>query len=226
LSAASLRQQFSIPENIRMSLFGLEFLRGAKERFGADTDLAWHEGGYLILASETGRPILEANHRVQQAEGADIALMDPATLKATFPWLNVEDIAAGAYGVSGEGWFDAHALLACLRTAAKAQGAHFITAEVAAIARAGDRIAGVTLTDGRRLRRAGQRRRAVGRARGGDGEHRTAGNRQEALRLRRALPDRAAEAAAAGRSVRLLYPPGRHLPDLRRPAGGGSRRRR
>lgn len=151
LSAASLRQQFSIPENIRMSLFGLDFLRGAKERFGEDTDLAWHEGGYLILASENGRPILEANHRVQQAEGADIALMDPAQLAATFPWLNVEDIAAGAYGVSGEGWFDAHALLACLRTAAKAQGAQFITAEVAAIERAGNRIAGVTLTDGRRL---------------------------------------------------------------------------
>lgn len=150
LSAASLRQQFSIPENIRMSLFGLEFLRSAKERFG-DVDLAWHEGGYLILASQAGLPILQANHRVQQAEGADIALLDPAAMKREFPWLNAEDLAAGAYGRSGEGWFDAHALLQAVRAAAKAQGAHFITGEVVAIAREGDRVTGATLADGRRL---------------------------------------------------------------------------
>jgi glycine/D-amino acid oxidase-like deaminating enzyme len=150
LSAASLRQQFSIPENIRMSLFGLEFLRSAKERFG-DIDLAWHEGGYLILASQAGLPILAANHRVQQAEGADIALLDPAAMKREFPWLNAEDLAAGAYGRSGEGWFDAHALLQAVRAAAKAQGAHFITGEVVAIAREGDRVTEATLADGRRL---------------------------------------------------------------------------
>ncbi|TSJ63737.1 FAD-binding oxidoreductase [Starkeya sp. 3C] len=150
LSAASLRQQFSIPENIRMSLFGLEFLKSAKERFG-DVDLAWHEGGYLILASEAGLPVLQANHRVQKAEGADIDLLDPAALKATFPWLNIEDLAAGAYGRSGEGWFDAHAFLQAVRTAAKAQGAHFITGEVVAITREGDRVTGATLADGRRI---------------------------------------------------------------------------
>lgn len=150
LSAASLRQQFSIPENIRMSLFGLEFLKSAKERFG-DVDLAWHEGGYLILASEAGLPVLQANHRVQKAEGADIDLLDPAALKATFPWLDVEDLAAGAYGRSGEGWFDAHAFLQAVRTAAKAQGAHFITGEVVAITREGNRVTGATLADGRRI---------------------------------------------------------------------------
>lgn len=150
LSAASLRQQFSIPENIRMSLFGLEFLRSARERFG-DVDLAWHEGGYLILASEAGLPILKANHRVQQAEGADIAMLHPAAMKREFPWLNVEDLAAGAYGRSGEGWFDAHALLQAVRAAAKAQGAHFITGEVVGLAREGDRVTGATLADGRRI---------------------------------------------------------------------------
>jgi len=151
LSAASLRQQFSIPENIRMSLFGLDFLRSVPERFGRDTDIAWHEGGYLLLATEAGRRILEANHRTQQAEGADIALLSPDALAATFPWLNVEDIAAGAYGRSGEGWFDAHALLACVRKAARAQGTTFIDGEVARIVREGARITGVELADGRHL---------------------------------------------------------------------------
>lgn len=151
LSAASLRQQFSISENIRMSLFGLEFIRDVKNRLSGDVDLGWHEGGYLILASEAGLPILKANHAVQQAEGADIALLTPDEMIARFPWLNVEDIAAGAYGLSGEGWFDAHALLAATRAAAKRQGAHFINGEAIGISRDGDRITSATLADGRRL---------------------------------------------------------------------------
>src|SRR3989440_5714095 len=69
LSAASIRQQFSTPENIRMSRFGVEFFRALKQRFGADADVAFRERGYLLLASETGEEVLAANHAVQTAEG-------------------------------------------------------------------------------------------------------------------------------------------------------------
>lgn len=151
LSAASIRQQFSIPENIRMSLFGLDFLRTIKERFGPEAAIDLHEGGYLLLASEAGAGVLRANHLVQQAEGAQIALLDPAALTARFPWLNVEDVALGAYGLAGEGWFDAHAFLAAARRQARAQGTVLMQGEVAAISREGERITGVTLADGRRI---------------------------------------------------------------------------
>src|SRR5437588_13043609 len=52
LSAASIRQQFSTPENIRMSRFGIGFFGELKERFGTDADIAFRERGYLLLASE------------------------------------------------------------------------------------------------------------------------------------------------------------------------------
>src|ERR1043166_1342245 len=52
LSAASIRQQFSTPENIRMSQYGVAFFRGLKERFGADADIGVRERGYLLLAGE------------------------------------------------------------------------------------------------------------------------------------------------------------------------------
>src|SRR5215213_10593704 len=78
LSAASIRQQFSTPENIRMSAFGVAFFRDLKARFGTDADVAFRERGYLLLASEAGAETVVANHSVQRTEGADIALMDRA----------------------------------------------------------------------------------------------------------------------------------------------------
>ena len=69
LSAASIRQQFSTPENIRMSRFGVEFFRDLKERFGAEADIGFRERGYLLLASETGEETLAANHRRAAGRG-------------------------------------------------------------------------------------------------------------------------------------------------------------
>src|SRR5438477_11685083 len=134
LSAASIRQQFSTPENIRMSAFGVAFFRDLKNRFGAEADIGFRERGYLLLASETGEETLAANHAVQKAEGADIVLMDGQALADNFRWLKTSDLSLGAFGRTGEGWFDAHSLLGLLRNAARAKGATYIHGEVAALA--------------------------------------------------------------------------------------------
>ena len=44
-------------------------MRTLKERFGPAADIGFHEGGYLLLATEAGKPILEQNWHIQQAEG-------------------------------------------------------------------------------------------------------------------------------------------------------------
>ena len=151
LSAASIRQQFSTPENIRMSAFGVAFFRELKARFGADADMAFRERGYLLLASEGGAETLAANHAVQRSEGADIVLLDQAALADNFRWLKTSDLTLGAFGRSGEGWFDAHSLLTLLRHAARHKGAHYIHGEVAGIERDGAQVSGVTLTSGERI---------------------------------------------------------------------------
>ncbi|RWD96603.1 FAD-binding oxidoreductase [Mesorhizobium sp.] len=151
LSLASIRQQFSIPENIRLSQFTLKLFRRLKETFGADADIGFREGGYLILAGEAGLPILKANHEAQIAEGADIVLEDADQLTRRFPWLSTEGISAGAFGRSGEGWFDAHALLMLFRKALRDKKIDFITASVTGISRDGNRVAGVSLDNGETL---------------------------------------------------------------------------
>ena len=59
LSCASIRQQFSIPENIRLSQFTLGLFRRLKEEFGADADIGFRENGYLILSTDEGLPVLQ-----------------------------------------------------------------------------------------------------------------------------------------------------------------------
>lgn len=149
LSAAGIRQQFSTAENIRLSRFGLAFLRSMPERFGSEADAGFREGGYLLLAPTASQRILEANHQTQLAEGAPILLLGPQELRARFPWLSTQGIAAAGYGPSGEGWFDSHLLLRTLRSAARAAGATLITGDIAAIEMTAGRIRAVQLSDGR-----------------------------------------------------------------------------
>jgi glycine/D-amino acid oxidase-like deaminating enzyme len=141
LSASSIRQQFSSPLNIRMSRFGLQFLR----EMGIDVV----EKGYLYLGNAAP---LRALNGVQRANGADIALLSPAQLSARFPWLNVEGIEMGALGLAGEGWFDGPALHAELLRRARGQGAQLIDGEATGFERdAKGRIGAVLLADGSRL---------------------------------------------------------------------------
>jgi FAD-dependent oxidoreductase domain-containing protein 1 len=155
LSAASIRQQFSSPVNIRISLFGIAFLREIGERLAVDgerSDIALREGGYLYLASEAGAPVLEENHALQTREGADIQLFSHRALSERFPWLNADDLACGAWGRSGEGWFDGWGLLQAFRKKARALGAEYRSGRVVGLDRAaGGRVAAVRLEDGSRI---------------------------------------------------------------------------
>jgi glycine/D-amino acid oxidase-like deaminating enzyme len=154
LSAGSIRQQFSTPLSIQMSLYGIEFLRGIGERLEVDGEkpsIDLHEGGYLFLATPAGVATLRENHALQTSLGADISLMERETLKARFPWLNVDDLACGAFGESGEGWFDGYGLVQALRKKALALGARYVAAEVTGIVREGRRVTHVVTGNGERF---------------------------------------------------------------------------
>ncbi|GAB4361206.1 MAG: FAD-binding oxidoreductase [Oricola sp.] len=151
LSASGIRQQFSLAENIALSQRTLAFLRNASENLGIETDIGFRENGYLLLASAAGRDALSASHAVQKRCGADVALLDPAGLRDRFSWLDTGGIAAGSLGLSGEGWFDAMALLAAFRRALREiPRVRLIAGDVAAIENAGGRVTGLALADGSR----------------------------------------------------------------------------
>lgn len=148
LSCASIRQQFSIRENIRLSAFTLGLFRRLKTVFGEDADIGFRENGYLILAGQAGLETLSANHATQLAEGANVVLEDVAALKRRYPWMETDGVAAGALGLTGEGWFDAHAYLNLFRKSLKGRQVTFVQGEITRLNRKGNAMTGVTLADG------------------------------------------------------------------------------
>ncbi|MGE0701875.1 MAG: NAD(P)/FAD-dependent oxidoreductase, partial [Hyphomicrobiaceae bacterium] len=124
-AVAGIRQQFSTPENIRLSQFGVGFFKSIKAELGPEADIAFRERGYMIMASAEGRATLEANVRLQRSLGADVELLEPGAIEKRFPWLSVEGLGGAGWGRSGEGWVDPASLVQLLRKGAIARGADY-----------------------------------------------------------------------------------------------------
>ncbi|XP_055129659.1 FAD-dependent oxidoreductase domain-containing protein 1 isoform X9 [Symphalangus syndactylus] len=102
LSVGGICQQFSLPENIQLSLFSASFLRNINEYLAVvdapPLDLQFNPSGYLLLASEKDAAAMESKVKVQRQEGAKVSLMSPDQLRNKFPWINTEGVALASYG--------------------------------------------------------------------------------------------------------------------------------
>nr|XP_035955175.1 FAD-dependent oxidoreductase domain-containing protein 1 isoform X2 [Halichoerus grypus] len=126
LSVGGIRQQFSVPENIQLSLFS-EYLAVVDD---PPLDIQFSPSGYLLLASEKGAAVMESSVKVQRQEGAKVCLMSPEQLRNKFPWINTEGVALASYGMEYEGWFDPWCLLQGLRRKVQSMGVLFCHGEV------------------------------------------------------------------------------------------------
>ncbi len=151
LSASSIRQQFTCPVNIRLSQYGIAFLRDAEQQLGLPDHpvaLGLQEPGYLYLVQPDQTAALHTAHGIQKQAGADVALLGPEALRQRYPWLNVEDIALGSLGLSGEGWFDGPALHQAFLKNAMAQGVQRLHDRVTGLDHTDTQVTGVQLASG------------------------------------------------------------------------------
>jgi FAD-dependent oxidoreductase domain-containing protein 1 len=177
LSAASIRQQFTTPVNIRIAQASIDFLRSAGELLAVDEsrlDIGLTEAGYLYLANDASAESLRRAHAIQTAYGAEVALLSSTELSERFPWLVTADLAAGSLGLRGEGWFDGYLLLTALARKARSQGARFVRGHVIDLKVSQSRVESAVLADGSRIccahliNAAGPWARAVARLAGVD----------------------------------------------------------
>lgn len=154
LSAAGIRSQFTNPVNVAISRFGIEFIRDFAAHVGPQggvPDLGLRENGYLFLAeTETGALQLESLAAMQRSLGAGTQVLDPAALRARFPWMSTDGVSAGSFGPRDEGFFDNMGLLQGMKNAARAAGARWVTDRVDRLERDGDRITAAILASGER----------------------------------------------------------------------------
>ncbi|XP_050393182.1 FAD-dependent oxidoreductase domain-containing protein 1 isoform X1 [Patella vulgata] len=111
LSAGGVRHQFSVPENVQLSLFATDFLRNIKQYLSVldeedPPDVKFNHHGYLFLTPEDKAEELAAHVKMQNELGARIKFLTKDKLAQQFPWLNLQDVEVGSYGLQGEGWFD------------------------------------------------------------------------------------------------------------------------
>ena len=154
LSAASIRQQFTTPVNIRISQASIDILRNAGELLeveGSKPDIGLTESGYLYLAGESGAESLRRAQAIQTQHGAAVALLDAAQLAQRFPWLETGDLALGSFGLSGEGWFDGYLLLTAFMAKARSLGARLIRGEVTGLDVTKRHVGAAILADGSRI---------------------------------------------------------------------------
>uniref|UniRef100_A0A8C8J306 FAD-dependent oxidoreductase domain-containing protein 1 n=1 Tax=Oncorhynchus tshawytscha TaxID=74940 RepID=A0A8C8J306_ONCTS len=101
LSAGGIRQQFSLPENIHLSMASADFMRNINEHLSVlnddPVDLQFNHSGYLFLASEKVAHIMEENYSTQRYAGAKVSLLSPTQLKEKCPWINTDGVVLASY---------------------------------------------------------------------------------------------------------------------------------
>jgi len=149
-----IRQQFSAEINIRISQFGVEFIRNFRDLMGGDTripNLALQSFGYMYLAdNDRFANSLKAAQKVQAACGAGTRFMSPGEIAQAYPFYNLDDIVGGNHNLIDEGYFDGATMFDWWKRSARERGVEYVTNEVVAITRnaAGNRIQSVTLKSG------------------------------------------------------------------------------
>jgi FAD-dependent oxidoreductase domain-containing protein 1 len=152
-ASGGCRVQFTTPENIEMSRFGIDFIRSFDRTMGVEgrpAEVGWVEGGYLFIVPPGAAKALEANVARQVAMGCTVDLLTPDELKGRWPSMNVEDLGAGAH-TPHDGWCDPNSLLWGFRRKAASRGVAFVNARVTGIDHTRTRVSGVALHDGSRI---------------------------------------------------------------------------
>ncbi len=146
-----IRQQFSNELNVRISQFGVEFIKSFRERMGDPDapDIRLQSYGYMYMAdTEEMAQTMREMQAVQEAFGAGTRTWMPDEIMEAYPFYDLDGILCANHNLIDEGYFDGSSIFEWWRKMARRNGAEYITNEVVAIDRDGDRITGVRLASG------------------------------------------------------------------------------
>lgn len=153
-ASGGCRVQFTCPENIAMSLFGIDFITRFEATMATRDQPApvdWVQGGYLFIVPREHTANLERNVRRQLAHGCTVDLLTPMELKQRFPSMNVDDLGAGAH-TPRDWWCDPYGLLWGFRRKAIELGVRYVQDRVVGADVDATQVRSVRLAGGGQLR--------------------------------------------------------------------------
>jgi len=152
LSMGGVRIQFSLKENVLISLYTQHLLRHFEEEMvveGEKPDIGFRREGYLFLIDPKGEERARSSLALQKELGAEVEWWSPDQIKNEFPMLDVTPWAGGTFGPQ-DGYLDGYAFLMAYREKARSLGALFMNATVSALEKHRGKITGVALSSNER----------------------------------------------------------------------------
>ena len=153
LAMGGIRQQFGSTVNIKLAQYSIAFYRDFDTRMSVEghTARAWfRQRGYLFLVDAASTERFERRYAILTARGARTRRLSVDDIRAMLPDLYVDDLVFGLIGPD-DGYANPKEVLRGFRAGARAAGVEYVVAEVTAVRRSGDRVAGVTFASGDRL---------------------------------------------------------------------------
>lgn len=153
LSLGGIRVQFSLKENIQMSLHALERIRNFAEEMAVEDEkpfLNFRQEGYLFLIDALGQEAALDSLNLQKQTGAEVEWWPLKKIKEKFPIFSEEKFVGGTYGPQ-DGYLDPYALLMAFRKKALSLGACYLADEVKQILRSSSAIEGLLLKSGEKI---------------------------------------------------------------------------
>ncbi|MBI5968725.1 MAG: FAD-binding oxidoreductase [Deltaproteobacteria bacterium] len=150
LSLGGVRVQFSLKENIQISLYALDCFAHFEEEMAVNGEkpfINFREEGYLFLIDSSGRALAEESLTVQKKLGGEVEWWSSEKIKREFSILSVNGLVGGTFGRK-DGYLDPYAVMMAYRAKAVSLGAQYITDEVIELSKSGRQITGVQLASG------------------------------------------------------------------------------
>lgn len=154
LSDGNVRIQFNLEENIAISKYAMEVLESFPEEMALGEfipDPQMRRQGNLFLVEADGKAEALAGLAEQRRLGCDSEWLDIDEVARRFPALASHDLVGGTLGPN-DGSVDPHAVVEGYRRQAIHHGTVAETGEVGSLVVEQDRVTGVVMTDGSKIR--------------------------------------------------------------------------
>jgi len=147
LSMSNVRTQFSLQENVRISLYTLQVLKSFEEDMALEGNkprIYFRQEGNLFLVDADGEYAARQATEMQQQLGCRVQWWTPQMIKAHYPLYEPQQFTGGTFGPD-DGYFDAYAVLMGYKAKARWLGAAYIQDNALRIRKSGQRVSGVQL---------------------------------------------------------------------------------